>query len=355
MLNEELMSRVIEKIERYANGREVVFWGKHEEMRDFLGGGVGIDIQKVFTRNAKILREDETTYFHLENLNGKSEEYYVVISVMMPDNGKWQRELLRSYGYTEELDYIFYSLDEEAVNGNKITGKCTSIRWGGKNNIIEIEDGVEIRGTLKIVCLGDNCRLKIGRGTVFGKDNFIKLWGDRAEILIGEKCKFTAVDLRAFSDSQLHIGNKSTFLDGFYANARQHAICKIGEDCMFSLDIVLLSGDGHSIFDINTKKNFNSNMSEKEKYLTGIIIGDHVWVGRRAMVLGSKKITQICKGSVVGAQSTVKGTFPNNVALGGNPAKILRKDVAWSRKYMAEDIDSCYPYVDKTEEVDYEK
>jgi acetyltransferase-like isoleucine patch superfamily enzyme len=41
------------------------------------------------------------------------------------------------------------------------------------------------------------------------------------------------------------------------------------------------------------------------------------------------KGTTIGSGSVVAAGSVVKGEFPSNVLIGGNPARILKENVNW--------------------------
>ncbi|MCI8323418.1 MAG: hypothetical protein HFI54_07215 [Lachnospiraceae bacterium] len=105
---------------------------------------------------------------------------------------------------------------------------------------------------------------------------------------------------------------------------------------MFSNDVFLRSNDGHSIFDIATGKNINSTQEIGKK--RKIEIGNHVWVGMRAAILYHTKIGD---GSIVGALSLVKNVFPNNCILAGTPAKMIKKDISWSREYGAEDIAEC--------------
>lgn len=53
-----------------------------------------------------------------------------------------------------------------------------------------------------------------------------------------------------------------------------------------------------------------------------IIIEDNVWLGNYVTVLPG---TIIGKNSIVGAGSIVKGIFPENVIIQGNPARIIKK------------------------------
>ena len=53
-----------------------------------------------------------------------------------------------------------------------------------------------------------------------------------------------------------------------------------------------------------------------------IIIEENVWLGNYVTILPG---TIIGKNSIVGAESVVKGNFPENVIIQGNPAKIIKK------------------------------
>ena len=44
-------------------------------------------------------------------------------------------------------------------------------------------------------------------------------------------------------------------------------------------------------------------------------------------------------GSIIGARDLVKKKYPNNCILAGIPAKVIRKDVGWSREINCYDID----------------
>ncbi|MDY0089273.1 MAG: acyltransferase [Flavobacteriaceae bacterium] len=54
----------------------------------------------------------------------------------------------------------------------------------------------------------------------------------------------------------------------------------------------------------------------------GIILGNNIWVGAKVTFLDGCKIGN---NSVVAAGAVVRGEFPDNVVIGGVPAKILKK------------------------------
>lgn len=54
-----------------------------------------------------------------------------------------------------------------------------------------------------------------------------------------------------------------------------------------------------------------------------IIIGDGCFIGSNSIIL---KGTNLGKNCVVGAGSVVSGSFPDNVIIAGNPAKIIKEN-----------------------------
>lgn len=58
-------------------------------------------------------------------------------------------------------------------------------------------------------------------------------------------------------------------------------------------------------------------------------IGNHVWIGEHCYIL---KNATISDNSVVGSMSVVTKRFDEeNVVIAGNPAKIYRRNVMWSK------------------------
>ena len=62
----------------------------------------------------------------------------------------------------------------------------------------------------------------------------------------------------------------------------------------------------------------------------GVLIGDHCWIGQGATFT---KNAIIPANTVVGLQSVVTKSFREEfTALAGNPAKVIKKGVKWSRE-----------------------
>ena len=90
---------------------------------------------------------------------------------------------------------------------------------------------------------------------------------------------------------------------------------------MFSFDISLWTSDRHAILD-NNGKCINHGKD--------IVIGNHVWIGHGAKLMKGATIND---GSVIGGNSLVtKKFFEKNVIIAGNPAKIIKKEISWTRE-----------------------
>ncbi|MCD8291170.1 MAG: polysaccharide pyruvyl transferase family protein, partial [Prevotella sp.] len=94
--------------------------------------------------------------------------------------------------------------------------------------------------------------------------------------------------------------------------------------------------------------NINSNFSQLSNKKNNLILGDHVWCGAGSFIMNG---TNVGVGSIIGAECVLKGSYPNNVTISGNPAKTVRINCAWSRNMDAPNIESINSsYVSQTSE-----
>ena len=125
---------------------------------------------------------------------------------------------------------------------------------------------------------------------------------------------------------RLDIGGDAnvSFGDGVFINANTKLIImnslSIGNGSVISWDCQLLDIDFHKISYIGRKDVDHS-----------IMIGDHVWIGCGTKIY---KGSVIPDGCVVASDSVVKRAFSvKNALIGGNPARVLRENVEWSKTF----------------------
>lgn len=344
---------------RNYGGRQVVTWGDNEQFRRILKKYFGIDIPYWVAKNRDLVNNHTIRSF--DELKGKSNEIYVVIP-----NNKYNpndEKLFKQYGYEDEEDYLYryhktIVIDKgdfrnksyidtygNCINGN-VNGIC-SIRFRGFNNTINL--GNNIRTTEPIQVEMSGCGLlEIGNDCMYSGENKIVFMGQHysiSKIRIKDSCVFNSSKITAWNNpvnnisSEILINNGVTF--GTNCNLTVNTGHKIvlGEDCMFSSDVLLQAGDGHAIFDTkNVKERINKNSQT-------LFLNNHVWVGRQAIILGK---TSIGEGSIIGAGAVVKGEYPNNCVVVGNPSYIVKQNTGWSRDNGANDIIQCGQYTDIT-------
>ena len=126
--------------------------------------------------------------------------------------------------------------------------------------------------------------------------------------------------LRMNGNSKIVIGNKTTS-NGCTIFTHDSGF-ECGEDCMFSSDILIQASDQHGIVDLSTGAIIN------DAY-TDVILGDHVWLGRRSTVVAN---TRFGNGVIVGTAAVVTNDTPEHVAVVGSPARIVKTNVTWTRE-----------------------
>ncbi len=179
------------------------------------------------------------------------------------------------------------------------------------------------------------------------KKTTIKLRGRNNRLLIGENVCITHCEIRLDgSDNLIEIGNNVRFsggkiylvgtcgqhirigadttVEGAYLLVDEAASIDIGRDCMFSTEIILRTGDKHSILDVAS--------GERVNRARDIRIADRVWIGRDVQVL---KGTVLQPETVVATRSLVSRAFEEGeCVIGGVPAQIIKRGVRWDRRML---------------------
>ena len=112
-------------------------------------------------------------------------------------------------------------------------------------------------------------------------------------------------------DSKVVIGNNCR-LNGAYIHAEKSIT--IGNNCVAASGVHIMDSNAHMVYSLDR----TIGRDEPEE----ITIGDNVWIGLNSIILKGVVIGNNC---VISAGSVVKGKFPNNVIIAGNPATIVNR------------------------------
>lgn len=178
--------------------------------------------------------------------------------------------------------------------GGGIYRNC-SIYIAGINNILVIKEDVSLYD-VSICMYGNNCRLVLNKGMLAREATFW-LEDDGSVIEVGENTKMCG---------KIHLA------------AIEGKSIRIGKNCLFSSDILMQNDDAHSVLNSEeTRCNPSKNIE----------IGNHVWCGARSTIWKGAKIAD---NSIIACCAVVTKEFnQNNVAIGGNPASIIKRDISW--------------------------
>lgn len=167
----------------------------------------------------------------------------------------------------------------------------------------------------------ENPNVEIGKGAKL--DFATKILSCGNKITIGEKVylrsnpnfyqggmPYPTTLLTDVKGAVIKIGNNSR-INGVYIHAQKEII--IGKNCVIASGVNIIDTNGHVL---NSKDRTVGRDTPSE-----IIIGDNVWIGLNAIILKGVKIGN---NSVVSAGSIVKGSFPDNSLIMGNPAQLVK-------------------------------
>lgn len=157
-------------------------------------------------------------------------------------------------------------------------------------------------------------------GKPLGAVNVQIVVGEDASVAIEEGCVLGSLFIYASAGASVTIGRGSGFNGRVRLLLHEARSITIGEECLFGGNVDVTVSDMHSIFDCATNERINSPAD--------VTIGDRVWVGEGALLL---KGTQIAHDSVIGARSVVTKPVPSHCIAAGNPARVVRQGITWSR------------------------
>lgn len=144
-----------------------------------------------------------------------------------------------------------------------------------------------------------------GVGCQFRSPKTIELAGD---INFGENSFLSA------SCGSIQIAKNTAFNMNVHINADVGGNIKIGESCLIGPNVVMRTA-GHRY------NNPNIAIKKQGHDIGDIILGNDVWVGSNAIILGGVKIGD---GAVIGAGAVVTKDIPYMAVAVGVPAKVIK-------------------------------
>lgn len=156
-----------------------------------------------------------------------------------------------------------------------------------------------------------------------GSNNFIRkpiLWNPNfidigSDCYIGHHCRLEAI--RRWNEKifrpNLVIGNGSSMEQGCHITFADELI--IGEHCTFSYNVMIMDTD-------HEYKNIGVDIINQPIYIKKTQIGSNCFIGAGAKIQAGTILGKQC---IVGANSVVRGVFPDYCVIAGMPGKIVKR------------------------------
>lgn len=123
---------------------------------------------------------------------------------------------------------------------------------------------------------------------------------------------FIAANTTLLHPENIYLGTR-TYINGGMIAASKNAKIVIGDDCMVSYCV-------HIRTDMHNHDSTAGPMIDQGHTEGDIVIGDNVWIGYGAQVMSG---VSIGSNVIVAAGAVVTKNVPDNVVVGGVPAKVI--------------------------------
>ncbi len=199
-------------------------------------------------------------------------------------------------------------------NSKKIKGKENAIKIG--ENVILRKASFKIIGNNNTIIISKNCRMRNMKFEIEGSNNMI---------FLDEKVNFMEKGwfLIQGENSRISIGKSSLFRDAKLFAGESNTKIEIGNSCFCGI-VSFSTSDFHSIIDLESGRRINPPGDIK--------VGDNNWITNHILI---RKGAEINDNSVISPYSIVNRKFEkSNIVLAGQPAKIIKENITWSREKL---------------------
>lgn len=265
----ELFKGTVGIIQRNIKGRKLVFLGDELNLRKLLHEA-DIEVSYVATSLPENLNKGQQ-YKMLEDFTDKADEYYICIPFLNYEEALKKR--IQNLGYMEYMDFCF-------SKHSRIRLQPKQSYKDAYGNVVKNQSNIQV--VLTENCA--NCNVDIGNVNAHPNTTIV-ISGNEAYVSIKDGVSFGInCQMEVFTNGKLFIDEKTAFMYNDKIRVPAGCMVQIGKDCLFSNDIEIYAGDGHSIFDTATNERLNpcgTNLTKNQ-----VLIGNHVWGGAQKRCSG---------------------------------------------------------------------
>jgi acetyltransferase-like isoleucine patch superfamily enzyme len=190
-----------------------------------------------------------------------------------------------------------------------------------------IRSFIRVKGQLSLIFYNSIFKnLQVEKNVVFKNIPSILLLNN-AKIVLSKKVQLNSSNfnyhLNLFKPVKLLADGKNALIF-IGENSRIHGSCihasykiTIGSNCLIAANCQIIDNNAHELSMDNPSERINTIDLSRE-----VIIENNVWIGSGCTILPGTKIGE---GSVIAANSVVRGTVPKNCIFGGNPGKLIKQ------------------------------
>ncbi len=222
------------------------------------------------------------------------------------------------YQLREIIDNIYGKLTSKTRISRRFLKRMTQNRIENISGVLDLQINQSADFKKNYIYNSGNNTLIIGKDTVI-RNSIIKFSGSNNVFSIG--------NLGLIRDAEIHLGDNGNVVSigdrfdsgsGLTITSLEGAKISIGNDNMFSRNVIIRNSDGHSII---------NEFGERINMASDISIGDYNWFGEDVVCLKGANVGNNC---VVGIRSMLtKGEYHDGLYV-GIPAKKKKDKVKWN-------------------------